>query len=366
MRRTPLYMALYAATLLLLGGCRKDLCYDHPDHAFSVQVNLTATWEQEWERSYQTDWQCVWNPAWPQRYDDLRPDVPTGIRARIYTGGTAENEGNLSPEGGRLYMNEGTHDLLFYNNDTEYIVFNDIAALASASATTRSLTRGAFEALHAGERTVNQPDMLYGAYIGSYEALPTQETVGLPVRLQPLTYTYLVRYEFQQGFQYVALARGALAGMAESVYLNDGHTGPEAATVMFDCTLRDYGPEATVKSFGIPDYPGDHYGDGTRTTVAAHGSLNSRELADLRATDTVLRPVAEATGGGIFWMKDGLPAIRRPLASARAAGDGWLGLVNRNESEVSALRETPLMPGLILLIGALGGLIWAWWREGRA
>ena len=224
MRRTPLYMALYAATLLLLGGCRKDLCYDHPDHAFSVQVNLTATWEQEWERSYQTDWQSVWNPAWPQRYDDLRPDVPTGIRARIYTGGTAENEGNLSPEGGRLYMNEGTHDLLFYNNDTEYIVFNDIAALASASATTRSLTRGAFEALHAGERTVNQPDMLYGAYIGSYEALPTQETVGLPVRLQPLTYTYLVRYEFQQGFQYVALARGALAGMAESVYLNDGHT----------------------------------------------------------------------------------------------------------------------------------------------
>ena len=53
---------------------------------------------------------------------------------------------------------------------------------------------------------------------------------------------------------------------AESVYLNDGHTGPESATVMFDCTLRDYGPEATVKSFGIPDYPGDHYGDDTRTT----------------------------------------------------------------------------------------------------
>lgn len=180
MRRTPLYMALYAATLLLLGGCRKDLCYDHPDHAFSVQVNLTATWEQEWERSYQTDWQSVWNPAWPQRYDDLRPDVPTGIRARIYTGGTAENEGNLSPEGGRLYMNEGTHDLLFYNNDTEYIVFNDIAALASASATTRSLTRGAFEALHAGERTVNQPDMLYGAYIGSYEALPTRRLSVCP------------------------------------------------------------------------------------------------------------------------------------------------------------------------------------------
>ena len=262
MRRTPLYMALYAATLLLLGGCRKDLCYDHPDHAFSVQVNLTATWEQEWERSYQTDWQSVWNPAWPQRYDDLRPDVPTGIRARIYTGGTAENEGNLSPEGGRLYMNEGTHDLLFYNNDTEYIVFNDIAALASASATTRSLTRGAFEALHAGERTVNQPDMLYGAYMEEYTAEKTLAPTELPVTLRPLVYTYMIRYEFESGQQYVALARGALAGMAETVYLNDGHTGENAATVLFDCTLEDYGAEALVQSFGVPDYPGEHYGRG--------------------------------------------------------------------------------------------------------
>ena len=262
MRRTPLYMALYAATLLLLGGCRKDLCYDHPDHAFSVQVNLTATWEQEWERSYQTDWQSVWNPAWPQRYDDLRPDVPTGIRARIYTGGTAENEGNLSPEGGRLYMNEGTHDLLFYNNDTEYIVFNDIAALASASATTRSLTRGAFEALHAGERTVNQPDMLYGAYMEEYTAEKTLVPTELPVTLRPLVYTYMIRYEFESGQQYVALARGALAGMAETVYLNDGHTGENEATVLFDCTLEDYGAEALVQSFGVPDYPGEHYGRG--------------------------------------------------------------------------------------------------------
>lgn len=224
-------------------------------------------------------------------------------------GGIAENEGNLSPEGGRLYMNEGTHDLLFYNNDTEYIVFNDIAALTSARATTRSLTRGSFEAMHADERTVNQPDMLYGAYIGSYEALPTQETVSLPVRLQPLTYTYLVRYEFQQGLQYVALARGALAGMAESVYLNDGHTGPESATVMFDCTLRDYGPEATVKSFGIPDYPGDHYGDDTRTTEHTY-HLNLEVRLHNGAMKTfefdVTDQVKAQPRGGVIIVSDGL------------------------------------------------------------
>ena len=210
-------------------------------------------------------------------------------------------------------------------------VFNDIAALASASATTHSLTRGAFEALHAGERTVNQPDMLYGAYIGSYEALPTQETVGLPVRLQPLTYTYLVRYEFQQGFQYVALARGALAGMAESVYLNDGHTGPEAATVMFDCTLRDYGPEATVKSFGIPDYPGDHYGDGTRTTERSY-HLNLEVRLHNGAMKTfefdVTDQVKAQPRGGVIIVSDGLVITDEEGAAGSDSGfdidvEGW-------------------------------------------
>lgn len=308
LRHTAVDMIL-VGLVTLFTGCRKDLCYDHPDHAFSVQVDLSATWEQEWERGYQTDWEAMWNPAWSQSYDDLRPDVPAGIRARVYTGGAAENEANLSPEGGRLYMDEGTHDLLFYNNDTEYIVFNDIAALTSARATTRSLTRGSFEALHEDERTVNQPDMLYGAYIDSYEALPTQQSVNLPVKLQPLTYTYLVRYEFQRGWQYVALARGALAGMAESVYLNDGHTGPEAATVMFDCTLQDYGPEATVKSFGIPDYPGDHYGDDTRATERTY-HLN----LEVRLTNGTIKTfefdvtdqVKNQPRGGVIVVSDGL------------------------------------------------------------
>ena len=89
--------------------------------------------------------------------------------------------------------------------------------------------------------------------------------------MRPLVYTYMIRYEFESGQQYVALARGALAGMAETVYLNDGHTGETAATVMFDCTLEDYGAEALVQSFGVPDYPGEHYGrngtDGRRYSL---------------------------------------------------------------------------------------------------
>lgn len=119
---------------------------------------------------------------------------------------------------------------------------------------------------------MNQPDMLYGAYMEEYTAeKKTLAPTELPVTLRPLVYTYMIRYEFESGQQYVALARGALAGMAETVYLNDGHTGETAATVMFDCTLEDYGAEALVQSFGVPDYPGEHYGrngtDGRRYSL---------------------------------------------------------------------------------------------------
>ena len=262
-----------ALLCVLLTGCRKDLCYDHDEHSIAVKVHIDAAWEQEWERTEEIDWEALWCDEWSYAYDELRPEVAEGIRAIVYeTEGSTYNLHNLSPEGGRLPMGEGTHPLLFYNNDTEYIVFNDLPSSATATASTRTRTRAGFAELHAGERTITPPDMLYGAYIDAYEAQLALETDTVPLTLRPLTYTYLVRYEFKAGQKYVALARGALAGMAESVYLSDGHTGDEAATVMFDATLTDWGAEAQVQSFGVPNYPGDHYtrADGT----AAHYALN--------------------------------------------------------------------------------------------
>lgn len=213
----------------------------------------------------------MWEEDWKYDYEDLCPAPADGIRVQVYTSDGQRIESNLPDEGGRIAMPEGTHELLFYNNDTEYIVFDGVAASESATATTRGVTRSSFHELHAGERTVNQPDMLYGAYMEEYTAEKTLAPTELPVTLRPLVYTYMIRYEFESGQQYVALARGALAGMAETVYLNDGHTGETAATVMFDCTLEDYGAEALVQSFGVPDYPGEHYGrngtDGRRYSL---------------------------------------------------------------------------------------------------
>lgn len=239
-------------------GCRKDLCYNHEEHGSAVKVVAQADWELEWERNYGCNWKTEWSQLWETKYESLLPKAASGIRVINYVGDSFK-ESNISSAGGRIYPELGESSLLFYNNDTEYIVFSELNSVASATATTRSVTRGGFSAMHKGERTMNQPDMLFGHYIEEHSAEKTFEFVNLPITLRPLVYKYMVRYEFATGAEYIALARGAIAGMAESVYLKDGRTGEKAATILFDCMVTGYGAMSNVMAFGIPNFPDSHY-----------------------------------------------------------------------------------------------------------
>ena len=51
--------------------------------------------------------------------------------------------------------------------------------------------------------------------------------------------------------------------------------------------------------------------DATLTAVAAAGPLNPKEVADMRATDQILKPLADQSGGSVHWLTDGVPQIRR-------------------------------------------------------
>ncbi|WP_367280279.1 DUF5119 domain-containing protein [uncultured Bacteroides sp.] len=172
-----------------------------------------------------------------------------------------------------LYHSQHTFHT-FYNDDTEYIVFNNISSSATANATTRTRTRAgaSFAEPHTDERTVNMPDMLYGSFVPDFEPIAVEGGQKLPVVMRPLVFTYLVRYQIEKGAQYVALARGAMAGMAESVYLKEGRTAEKAATLLFDCNLTDYGAEARVTSFGVPGFPDSYYSRGLE--YERHHALN--------------------------------------------------------------------------------------------
>jgi len=104
---------------------------------------------------------------------------------------------------------------------------------------------------------------------------------------------------------------------------------------------------------------------GDLSTVVARGPLDGRELAEVIPEAGRLRPLVESTGGGLFWLHEAMPDIRRVDAGQRSAGRGWLGLPRRNASRVEALTTEPLLPAWAwaLMIAALMMLVWR--REAR-
>jgi hypothetical protein len=104
--------------------------------------------------------------------------------------------------------------------------------------------------------------------------------------------------------------------------------------------------------------------DGTITAVAAVGNVNPKEFSDMRATTAMLRPAALASGGGLHWLADGAPTLRRVRADRKPSGSGWMGVLANRDFRVASVRETPMLPAILVLLLGLGTLMWAWRREG--
>ena len=105
--------------------------------------------------------------------------------------------------------------------------------------------------------------------------------------------------------------------------------------------------------------------DGTLTAVTAAGPLNPKEVADMRATDAVLAPIADASGGSVHWLADGVPDVRRVGASGNAAGSNWIGLRSNGAYRVTSVEQRKLLPEWLALLLLLGTLLIAWRVEGR-
>ncbi len=105
--------------------------------------------------------------------------------------------------------------------------------------------------------------------------------------------------------------------------------------------------------------------DGKLSAVAAAGPLNPKEVADMRASDAILGPVAEQSGGSVHWLADGMPQMRRVARGHRMAGDDWIGIAANNATRVTSVEQTPLLPAWAALLLLLGTLMFAWRQEGR-
>lgn len=269
------YIILMLSMVAMLSSCiHKELCYTHRDHAHKYHVEVMAEYRHDWEEWYGG---VNWSENWPAEYgsyDELRPGLPNGLRVVNYKDRQEYNTRNLPYYGGVVGLYDGPNDLLFYNNDTEFILFihKNNGSKATTRATTRTRTRSTYfasEYSEENEETMTPPDMLYANYLEGYVPERVSVPTPLEVTLQPLVFTYLIRYEIEEGLEYAAITRGALTGMAQSVTMDTGDTSVESATLLYDCEITDFGAQAKVTSFGVPDFPNFNYP--TRADPIKHG-----------------------------------------------------------------------------------------------
>lgn len=250
---------LIAALALPIVSCRKELVYecDEPGKMPQNGVQLNLDFDLEWEYGLGYDWENSWNEVGADgEYESFRPKKPEGVAVILYEGEdnlVFSNEFHLGASGGVLSLPGDTRAILIHNDDSEYITMNSMASPHTAFATTGASMRSVRSSLddyHSDERVVNAPDILYSAYT---EVDPSAFETGeaLSLKLVPRIYGYLIKFHIPNNNEYVAEARGSLAGMAESVYLKDGQRGTSKVTIPFDCELTSYGLGVHLWTFGV-------------------------------------------------------------------------------------------------------------------
>lgn len=231
--------------VMCLTACERKPLYLQADGNVIVEtsiydIELNLLWGLDWR----TEWQYEWDEA---KYGPIGYSEPAGVRATIYSLGSdlsRENffTQNFSVEGGRVTLKGGNwYDMLFYNNGTEYILFNTDEDYLYYMASTRASTRTAYSPTTRTRAYVdmNQPDEFFGTFIEKNEVSLNPEdyeieydenghtiyVYTLDAVLRPHTMIYLVQFMVinninDKGERIVKGAKGlTLSGMANEVNL---------------------------------------------------------------------------------------------------------------------------------------------------
>jgi hypothetical protein len=140
-------------------------------------------------------------------------------------------------------------------------------------------------------------------------------------------------------------------------------TGPDGAVTTLDLTPA--APGRFEATFTRPEIGLYRLENGEQLAVIGLGPAAPREFVETIADAAVLEPVVASLRGGVSRLEDGLPSLRDVRAGRPAAGRGWIGFTPRAAYETRDVRQTPILPGWLVLLLSAGLITAAWLREGR-
>ena len=205
-RHITLWMLVALLPMGLFTSCeRKDL-YLAQRGLLNVDVSV---YDFQLELLWGVDWQTRWQYLWDESlYGPVGYTMPTGVRANVYSINQTNKRvkyttRNLPKNGGQVSLTtNSSYDLVFFNNDTEYILFSTDDS-SYFYATTRNNVRAASPSEEFAH--FNQPDQLFGTYLhdlyvtddpDDYEKVVKEDgtvyyVYEIEATLVPYTYIYL-------------------------------------------------------------------------------------------------------------------------------------------------------------------------------
>ena len=140
-------------------------------------------------------------------------------------------------------------------------------------------------------------------------------------------------------------------------------TAPDGTKQLVD--LKEQGNGVAIGSVLVDQQGLWRVRDDGRVVLAASGAVNPVEMAALRAVGDKVAPIVQKSGGGLAWIEDGLPEMRRVRPGGRMAGDSWFGFRANKERIIASLKDDALIPAPLMLFLVLGSMIVAWLRQGK-
>lgn len=144
-------------------------------------------------------------------------------------------------------------------------------------------------------------------------------------------------------------------------------TGPEGYSQ--DLALRPERPGVFTAIWQAPGEGLYRLSDGEISRVVALGPAVPKEFEQTVASGDLMAGLAEATGGAVLHLSEGVPNLRsvrpgRPAHGQGVTGD-WIAITPREAATVTGRTHSPLLPGWSWLAIIAGFALAGWLSEGR-